>query len=97
MDDAAQKYKFRASQTSSVAELGSMLLEFTRLAQITGNNTYFDAVDRVTQALHELSPKTPIPFLFPPNLDASGCVFGQYPAEKKKDRKSDLACGRKQQ
>lgn len=86
--DAAQKYKFRASQTSSVAELGSMLLEFTRLAQITGNNTYFDAVDQVTQALHELSPKTPIPFLFPPNLDASGCVFGQYPAEKKKETAS---------
>jgi mannosyl-oligosaccharide alpha-1,2-mannosidase len=89
--DTAQQYKFRASQTSSVAELGSMLLEFTRLAQITGNNTYFDAVDRVTQALYELSSKTAIPYLFPPNLDASGCVFNQYPAEKKKDAVSPIS------
>jgi len=34
----------RASEDSCLAEIGTLTLEFTRLAQITGNHTYFDAV-----------------------------------------------------
>lgn len=34
----------RASEDSCLAEIGTMTLEFTRLAQITGNHSYFDAV-----------------------------------------------------
>lgn len=94
--DSAQNYKFRASETSSFAELGSMLVEFTRLAQITGNNTYFDAVDRVTQAFYKLSPKTAIPYLFPPSLDATGCNFSQYFEEKEKGNVVDPNSSKKQ-
>lgn len=36
------------SQAVVLAEAGSMLLEFTRLWQVTGNRTYFDKVQRTT-------------------------------------------------
>jgi mannosyl-oligosaccharide alpha-1,2-mannosidase len=34
----------RASQDACLAEIGTLTLEFTRLAQLTGNDTYYDAV-----------------------------------------------------
>ncbi|KAL6870558.1 glycoside hydrolase family 47 protein [Trichoderma novae-zelandiae] len=57
-----------------IAELGTLSLEFTRLAQLTSEYKYYDAVDRITDALIELQKQgTSIPGLFPENLDASGC------------------------
>ncbi|EAQ83215.1 hypothetical protein CHGG_09619 [Chaetomium globosum CBS 148.51] len=66
----------RASTSSGVAELGSMSLEFTRLAQLTGKNKYYDAIARVTDAFEDLQNRehgTAIPGVFPEQLDASGC------------------------
>ena len=40
----ASRQKLRASDDSCLAELGTLTLEFTRLAQLTGNHSYFDAV-----------------------------------------------------
>jgi len=34
----------RASEDSCLAEIGTLTMEFTRLAQLTGNHTYYDAV-----------------------------------------------------
>ncbi|KAL7797215.1 glycoside hydrolase family 47 protein [Trichoderma ceciliae] len=57
-----------------IAELGTLSMEFTRLAQLTSENKYYDAVARITNALVELQAAgTSIPGLFPENLDASGC------------------------
>ncbi|KAL6794644.1 glycoside hydrolase family 47 protein [Trichoderma sp. SZMC 28013] len=57
-----------------IAELGTLSMEFTRLAQLTSDYKYYDAVDRITDALVELQKQgTSIPGLFPENLDASGC------------------------
>ncbi|KAL7910885.1 glycoside hydrolase family 47 protein [Trichoderma velutinum] len=57
-----------------IAELGTLSMEFTRLAQLTSDYKYYDAVDRITDALVELQNRgTTIPGLFPENLDASGC------------------------
>ncbi|RFU80583.1 mannosyl-oligosaccharide alpha-1,2-mannosidase [Trichoderma arundinaceum] len=57
-----------------IAELGTLSMEFTRLAQLTSQNKYYDAVARITDALAELQAAgTSIPGLFPENLDASGC------------------------
>ncbi|TFB07072.1 Endoplasmic reticulum mannosyl-oligosaccharide 1,2-alpha-mannosidase [Trichoderma ghanense] len=57
-----------------IAELGTLSMEFTRLAQLTSEYKYYDAVDRITDALIELQKQgTSIPGLFPENLDASGC------------------------
>jgi mannosyl-oligosaccharide alpha-1,2-mannosidase len=63
----------RASQRSNLAELGSMSLEFTRLAQLTKDPRYYDAVARVTIALAEFQDRTKLPGVFPPAVDASGC------------------------
>jgi mannosyl-oligosaccharide alpha-1,2-mannosidase len=57
-----------------IAELGTLSMEFTRLAQLTSEMKYYDAVDRITDALVDLQTRgTTIPGLFPENLDASGC------------------------
>ncbi|KAM7186980.1 Glycosyl hydrolase family 47 domain containing protein [Naviculisporaceae sp. PSN 640] len=66
----------RASTRVSVAEIGSMGMEFTRLAQLTGENKYYDAIARITNALEELQNRkggTALPGIFPQDLDASGC------------------------
>ncbi|KAH6652992.1 glycosyl hydrolase family 47-domain-containing protein [Truncatella angustata] len=66
----------RASTSAGVAELGSLLMEFTRLAQVTNNNKYYDAVARITDALEEWQNRphgTSIPGIFPEHVDASGC------------------------
>jgi mannosyl-oligosaccharide alpha-1,2-mannosidase len=64
----------------SAAELGSLSLEFTRLAQITGNAKYFDAVQRVTNALAAQQNETSIPGLFPIEVNANSMDFraGHY-------------------
>lgn len=66
----------RASSNSGVAEMGSMSMEFTRLAQLTGKNKYYDAIARITDALEDLQNRpggTAISGIFPQNIDASGC------------------------
>lgn len=50
-----------------------MTVEFTRLAQITGNNTYYDAVQRITNALEESQNESNLPGMWPMIIDASGC------------------------
>ncbi|KAF4464877.1 mannosyl-oligosaccharide alpha-12-mannosidase [Fusarium albosuccineum] len=63
----------RAS-TVGIAELATLSMEFTRLAQITGNDKYYDAVARITNALVKMQEDgTDIPGLFPERIDASGC------------------------
>ncbi|KAK4100391.1 glycoside hydrolase family 47 protein [Parathielavia hyrcaniae] len=66
----------QASVNTGVAELGSMSMEFTRLAQLTGKQRYYDAIARITNAFEELQNRvngTAIPGVFPEHLDASGC------------------------
>lgn len=68
----------RASTHSGIAELGSLSMEFTRLAQLTGKDKYYDGVARITNALEEWQNREDdtapvIPGIFPQNVDASGC------------------------
>lgn len=63
----------RAS-SGGMAELATLSMEFTRLAQLTKQNKYYDAVARITDELVEFQEAgTAIPGLFPTNLDISGC------------------------
>ncbi|PHH59368.1 hypothetical protein CDD81_3349 [Ophiocordyceps australis] len=56
------------------AELASLSVEFTRLAQLTAQDKYYDAIDRITNALVALQKEgTLISGLFPDALDATGC------------------------
>lgn len=57
-----------------LAELGSLSLELTRLAQLTNQNKYYDAIARVTNELEILQNKTKLPGMWPLRIDASGCV-----------------------
>ena len=61
-----------------LAELGSLAVEFTRLAQITDEMRYYDAVARVTNELELFQNKTHIPGLWPKEVDASGCKRPLY-------------------
>ncbi|KAH0845812.1 class I alpha-mannosidase 1A [Fonsecaea pedrosoi] len=63
----------RGSEHTVLAEIGSLAVEFTRLAQITRETRYYDAIARVTNALEEWQMKTTFPGLWPLKLDASGC------------------------
>ncbi|KAI8691920.1 hypothetical protein LRP88_09180 [Fusarium phalaenopsidis] len=54
----------------STASLGSMSLEFTRLAQRTGDARYYDAIDRITQAFKRTQNETSLPGLWPLRIDA---------------------------
>ena len=63
----------RSGPHTVLAELGSLSVEFTRLAQITKDNKFYDAVARITDALEEWQMKTSMPGLWPLKLDSSGC------------------------
>ncbi|KAI1098710.1 glycoside hydrolase family 47 protein [Jackrogersella minutella] len=51
------------------ASVTSSSLEFTRLAQLTGDNKYYDAINRVTLVLDEWQNKTTLPGMWPTFFD----------------------------
>lgn len=63
----------RAKTRVVLAELGSLSLEFTRLAQITKEDKYYDAIARITNEFEIWQNNTRMPGLWPLNVDASGC------------------------
>ncbi|KAK1815372.1 hypothetical protein LTR12_010251 [Friedmanniomyces endolithicus] len=64
----------RATNRVVMAELGSLSLEFTRLAQLTGESKYYDAIARITDAFEEWQNNTRLPGMWPTTVDASGCA-----------------------
>lgn len=64
----------RAKTRVVLAELGSLSLEFTRLAQLTMEPKYYDAIARITDAFDEWQMHTKLPGLWPLSVDASGCA-----------------------
>lgn len=54
-----------ASTGVLVAEVGSLSLEFTRLSQLTGDNRYFDAIQRITDHFEEQQNRTYMPGMWP--------------------------------
>ncbi|KAL8797925.1 MAG: hypothetical protein Q9182_007108 [Xanthomendoza sp. 2 TL-2023] len=63
----------RAKTRVVLAEIGSLSMEFTRLAQITKETKYYDAIARITNEFEKLQDNTKIPGLWPKQIDASGC------------------------
>ena len=63
----------RAKTRVVLAELGSLSVEFTRLAQITKEARYYDAIARITNEFEIWQNNTRIPGLWPLKVDASGC------------------------
>jgi len=64
----------RAATRVVLAEIGSLGMEFTRLAQLAGEPKYYDAIARITDALDEYQNRTRLPGMWPTYLDASGCA-----------------------
>lgn len=62
-----------ASERVVLAEIGSLSVEFTRLAQLTGEHKYYDAIARITDNFEEFQKKTRLPGMWPTHFDASGC------------------------
>ncbi|KAF4212122.1 hypothetical protein CNMCM8980_001459 [Aspergillus fumigatiaffinis] len=69
--DAAKPHL--ADFDSTLAEIGSLSVEFTRLAQLTKQDKYYDAIARITNELEKLQGQTMLPGLWPLKIDASGC------------------------
>ncbi|PYI02647.1 seven-hairpin glycosidase [Aspergillus sclerotiicarbonarius CBS 121057] len=63
----------RGDKKAVLAELGSLSVEFTRLAQLTKENKYYDAIARITNELDKYQDNTQFPGLWPMKIDASGC------------------------
>lgn len=68
----------RANTRVVLAELGSLSLEFTRLAQITKEPKYYDAIARITNDFEKWQNKTKLPGMWPISVDASGCKKPDY-------------------
>lgn len=63
------------SPNTVLAELGSLNLEFTRMSQLTGDNKYFDAIQRITDSLESAQNNTEVPGLWPMMVDARSMRF----------------------
>jgi len=59
------------SRSVVLAVLGSLSLEFTRLAQITGNDKYYDAIQRVVNELEKWQSQTNLPGMWPAKVDST--------------------------
>lgn len=72
------KERKAAAELITLSELGSLSLEFTRLAQLTQEAKYYDAVARITNELEVWQDNTKVPGLWPLKIDASGgCSFDE--------------------
>ncbi|KAF4539486.1 Glycoside hydrolase family 47 [Lasiodiplodia theobromae] len=68
----------RAGTRVVLAEIGSLSVEFTRLAQLTKEPKYYDAIARITNAFMEWQD-TLLPGMWPVHVDASGCKRPEQP------------------
>ncbi|CAK7214152.1 hypothetical protein SCUCBS95973_002041 [Sporothrix curviconia] len=57
------------SDHEASAAVGTLSLEFTKLAQLTGNQRFYDAIDRIKRELARVQDNTTIPGLWPTFLD----------------------------
>ncbi|KAJ4291636.1 hypothetical protein N0V90_009531 [Kalmusia sp. IMI 367209] len=65
LESAKNKGGFNADSSICFAAIGSLTMEFTRLAQVTQQNKYYDVVAKVTSFLDRAQNTTNIPGLFP--------------------------------
>jgi mannosyl-oligosaccharide alpha-1,2-mannosidase len=63
--DAAEGRPQVAPDSTLIAEIGSLTLEFTRLSQVTGDPKYYDAVQRVMDVMEAQQDLTNLPGMWP--------------------------------
>jgi len=59
-----------------VAEIGSLSLEFTRLSQLTGDEKFFDAIQRISDLFEKSQNKTRLPGMWPVVVSPQNEGFG---------------------
>ena len=64
-NSAKKGSKQQAQEQTLIAEIGSLTLELTRLAQLTGEDKFYDAVKRIMDHLQDQQQRTQLPGLFP--------------------------------
>ncbi|KAH6686816.1 family 47 glycosyl hydrolase [Plectosphaerella plurivora] len=87
---ASQRHR---AGTGSVAEVATLSMEFTRLAQLTGQDRFYDAIARITNGLVDLQRRgTSVPGIFPESLDLSGCnKTASMQLQMEKNREAEAA------
>ncbi|KAI1154306.1 family 47 glycosyl hydrolase [Nemania diffusa] len=71
----AKAGQLRAGTHDPSAAATSSSLEFTRLAQLTGESKYYDAIDRIAEMLERTQNATKLPGMWPTSLDLQNFVF----------------------
>ena len=69
--EKAKSGELVADTRQSAASITSLSLEMTRLTQLTGNNKYYDMIDRISQRLYDSQNMTKLPGLWPVSFEAS--------------------------
>ncbi|KAL4970751.1 glycoside hydrolase family 47 protein [Aspergillus stella-maris] len=72
---SAAGMSIKPSGNTILAELGSLNLEFTRMTQLTGDQKYFDAIQRISDKLESAQKETQVPGLWPMLVDAHNMRF----------------------
>lgn len=67
--ESARSGRQDAGTNDPSASPASLSLEFTRLAQLTGNDKYYDAIERVRKFLAGTQEKSKLPGMWPRNID----------------------------
>ncbi|KAK3953532.1 glycoside hydrolase [Pseudoneurospora amorphoporcata] len=65
----AKAGELTASSRQSLAVLGSMSMEFTRLSQLTGDPKYYTVVEQLKRGLEKTQDQTNLPGLWPKYID----------------------------
>ncbi|KPI35942.1 Endoplasmic reticulum mannosyl-oligosaccharide 1,2-alpha-mannosidase [Cyphellophora attinorum] len=73
----AKNGKLVLEDNQSSAAIGSFALEFTRLAQVSGDSKYYDAIARVTSLFVSNQLKTNLPGMWPMFINARKGTFEQ--------------------
>ncbi|KAK7979649.1 hypothetical protein PG989_012106 [Apiospora arundinis] len=74
---AAEGKPQEAAEWALVAEIGSLCMEFTRLSLLTGDPRWFDATERITEALRAQQNKTQLPGMWPISANPRAADFTQ--------------------
>ncbi|KAI1820579.1 glycoside hydrolase family 47 protein [Xylaria intraflava] len=73
--DKAKSGQLRAGIHDPAASVASSSLEFTRLARLTGDDKYYDAINRITRLLDKTQASTKLPGLWPTFFDLENLVL----------------------
>ena len=78
--EKAKHGKLSADNSIPLASPCSLSLEFTRLSQLTGNNKYYDAINRIALLMETAQNSTRIPGLWPVylNFESIDLVHNNY-------------------